>query len=483
MKLRVFSVLLPLSISLLVDASLQSPLVFQGLGASEIFDKLKNTFIPPEYTKEGRIDETISYKSLEAELWPLDLTQYENYKIIRIPLHGQEDKTVSKQLIELKTIYPIWEVNNKFIDLKIPQNDLKYLEELEINYSILIDDLPQTIFETFPSETEDFNQILTQDFTTNKEIFFEKYRTLDTIYSWLDLIKDSFPELVEIEHLGETFEKRDIKAIHLGSNAGLNPEKKTIVITGGVHAREWISVSTALYTIYQLVTKYGVSKKETNYLNHLEFLIIPVFNPDGYEYTWTKDRLWRKNRQETYLDSCFGVDIDHTFNYHWEKSDDYPCGESYSGEEEFASVEAQALNHYINITKEDHRIYGFLDLHSYTEKILYPYAYSCDDLPRDRENLLELAYGLSKSIRLEKGKHYEVLPACKDRGVDILPGLGAGSSLDYMYHNRARWAFQFKLRDTGSHGFLLPDRYIKPVGKELYRAIQYFCQFIINPEL
>ena len=218
-------------------------------------------------------------------------------------------------------------------------------------------------------------------------------------------------------------------------------------------------------------------------MDHLDFLIIPVFNPDGYVYTWTHDRLWRKNRQQTYFPRCFGIDIDHSFDFQWTGTQDFPCSEDYSGESPFEALEAESWNNYVNMTKGEYKIYGYLDFHSYSQEILYPYAYSCEALPRDLENLLELSYGLAKAIRNKSGKTYDVLSSCEDRGSDLTPGLGSGSALDYMYHHRAHWAFQLKLRDTGNHGFLLPPKYITPVGKEAYAALKYFCDFILNPEL
>ena len=64
-------------------------------------------------------------------------------------------------------------------------------------------------------------------------------------------------------------------------------------IDGGIHAREWISPATVLWTLKELIEG---NKTEADVLReNLDWYILPVHNPDGYAFTrW--DRLWRKTR-------------------------------------------------------------------------------------------------------------------------------------------------------------------------------------------
>ena len=70
-----------------------------------------------------------------------------------------------------------------------------------------------------------------------------------------------------------------------------------------MHAREWISPITCVYIIDQLVEIFN--KKKTGcslttrdeLILQVNWLIMPLTNPDGYDYTHTTDRLWRKNRK------------------------------------------------------------------------------------------------------------------------------------------------------------------------------------------
>ncbi|OWB75455.1 hypothetical protein B5S31_g5356 [[Candida] boidinii] len=474
--------------------------------------------------KEEEEGKPIYYTSVPKENWKINFDKYKENYIIRIFFSNLKFKDNLIKLFKNLSI-DIWEIstgnNLKFIDFKINSKDeglkifnliysnvyyndnediekqeykFEFKDLIDLKFDILIKDLPQTIFETFPFEDDNYNDLLLSELSNNiddkesidplsVDIFFRQYRDLNTIYNWFDLLLLTYPHLLEVEWIGQTFEGRDIKALRLTSHKHVEDpiNSKTVVITAGIHAREWISVSTACYILYRLLQDYEAGKKKANlFLQNMDFLFLPVMNPDGYDYTFKNERLWRKNRQETYLPRCFGIDIDHSFDFHFTKTYDSPCSEDYSGEGAFESLESDAWNKYLNQTKHDHPIYGYIDLHSYAQEVLYPYAYSCSELPRDEENLLELAYGLSKAIRLQSGKNYGVLNACQDKGSDMVPSMGSGSALDYMYHNRAYWAFVLKLRDSGSHGFLLPSKYIVPVGKEIYSSIKYFSSFVLG---
>ncbi|TOF75441.1 carboxypeptidase, partial [Vibrio parahaemolyticus] len=72
--------------------------------------------------------------------------------------------------------------------------------------------------------------------------------------------------------------------------------KPVIWIDCGIHAREWISTATCQYFLDQLTAGYGNDSQVTTLLDSYDFHIMPCTNPDGYVYTWTVDRLWRKNR-------------------------------------------------------------------------------------------------------------------------------------------------------------------------------------------
>ncbi|TOF71443.1 hypothetical protein CGJ15_28030, partial [Vibrio parahaemolyticus] len=66
-----------------------------------------------------------------------------------------------------------------------------------------------------------------------------------------------------------------------------------IFIDGGIHAREWIAPATVTYIVNELVTH---SDTYDDLLSNVNFYVMPVINPDGYAYTFTDDRLWRKTR-------------------------------------------------------------------------------------------------------------------------------------------------------------------------------------------
>jgi extracellular matrix protein 14 len=314
----------------------------------------------------------------------------------------------------------------------------------------------------------------------------------------MSLLASLFPTHLSTFNIGISYEGRDIPAMRVGVRPAGPPEgkRKTILITGGAHAREWISVSTVNYIAYYLITSYGKDREITHLLEQFDFVFIPTLNVDGYAYTWDSDRLWRKNRQETNLRFCRGVDLDRGWGYEWDGASTRgnPCSESYAGEYAFQAVESQRFSEWAKNETENNNVdfVGYLDFHSYSQQILYPYSYSCDRSPPSLENLQELGSGLAKAIRLSSGEHYGINSACegsatsmKDKGgkKTIHPRMetGGGSALDWFYHElKVRFAYQIKLRDTGSYGFLLPKEHIIPTGEEAVEAIKYFGHFVLG---
>lgn len=373
-------------------------------------------------------------------------------------------------------------------------------------------DLANTIYQTYPSITfggpsfppNRLDRSFSPSLKTSEEnIFFQDYQPYSVIVPWMRLMASMFTTHVRMISIGTTYEGRDIHALRVGVSPSLpqdDPEpRKTIIVSGGFHAREWISVSTVTYIAWSLITSYGKSPGITKLLQEFDFVFIPTANPDGYVYTWENDRLWRKNRQQTSLRFCRGLDLDRGFGFEWDGTtyQANPCSESYPGDKPFQAVESHRLAEWaINETQHNNvHFVGFLDLHSYSQQVLYPYSYSCTTDPPTLEYLEELGMGLAKAIRISSGQQYNVASACegavpyttstfnsqRKSKKAFRMETGGGSAIDWFYHEmHVRYSYQIKLRDTGSYGFLLPKENIIPTGEEAFNAVKYFGDFLLG---
>lgn len=83
-------------------------------------------------------------------------------------------------------------------------------------------------------------------------------------------------DICSTETLGFSGEGRAIRAIKIGRFDGT---KSVVFFEAGIHAREWIAPMTAVYLMRQLI------ENSHSVLDTLDIIIIPVANPDGYEYS------------------------------------------------------------------------------------------------------------------------------------------------------------------------------------------------------
>lgn len=114
----------------------------------------------------------------------------------------------------------------------------------------------------------------------------------------------------------------------------------------GIHAREWISTATVLYIINELVENRDSLEKE---FSDVDFHIVPLMNPDGYEYSHESERLWRKNRRRSFGAFCMGTDLNRNWAYEWggPGSSKFPCQEIYAGTGPLSEPETKSVADYL----------------------------------------------------------------------------------------------------------------------------------------
>ncbi|ROV91427.1 hypothetical protein VSDG_07213 [Cytospora chrysosperma] len=434
--------------------------------------------------------------------------KYQKEIIIRFNVTTEDEEAALAAATE-RMFLDVWSWDGT-VDLRIQKNYVKSLmgllpESLAASHWVMVDDLPSAVYASYPAppaprEQSQFERKVSVDLMnpgrqggSDEELyFFRDYQPHKVVMRWMRLIEAMFPSFVRFTVIGQTYEGRDIPALVVGPRSETGTPRKTLVIMGGSHAREWVSTTTVNYLAWSFITSYGKDRLVTKFLDKFDIVFIPELNPDGIEYTWSTDRLWRKSRQHTSLQFCRGMDLDHAFGYQWDGSGMHqndPCSESYGGDQPWESVEVAAFRDWAKrmANSSEVEFVGLVDLHSYSQQILFPYSYTCDVEPPNIEKMEELALGLAKSIRLFSGEQYSVKSACEgavtnvnsDKTLRIEPS--GGSAIDWFYHEMgAHYSYQIKLRDTGSYGFLLPSEYIIPTGEEILHAMKYLGDFLLG---
>ncbi|KAF8677525.1 hypothetical protein RHS04_06041 [Rhizoctonia solani] len=316
---------------------------------------------------------------------------------------------------------------------------------------------------------------------SNKSTIWDTHPLVEMAHHYAGNLISRLMELGELILRGRATTMRDLYSNPRFDAITLSrPIKDRMVIQGAQHAREWIASATALYIAHALVTPEGEPGSLQHLLNKFDFTIIPVPNPDGYAYTWSTDRLWYKNRMQLQPDAayheCRGIDMNRNWGYQWNTSDHFsgspedPCSHWYPGAYPFQAPEVTAIANYIRRTP---KIRGFLDLRSYGQQLMYPYSYSCEHVAPHAENLIEAALGATKALRETHGIPYTSGASCE------LLYPAPGNIIDWTYGDAGiKYSYSLMLRDTGTYGFLLPPRYIQPVGEETASAVKSLVKFI-----
>ena len=189
--------------------------------------------------------------------------------------------------------------------------------------------------------------------------------------------------LIHLDSVGASYEGRPILAVKLGPPDD-SPTRPNVLFLGTHHAREWISTAVAMKLIRWLADSGGAL------ITAHDVWVIPVENPDGYQYTFTNDRYWRKNRRPN-GDGTYGVDPNRNYPAFWGVDDVGSSGtqnaETYRGTRPASELETQAVMAF----HAAHPPVASLSYHSYTGLVLYPWGFRAGELAPDLPRFQALA--------------------------------------------------------------------------------------------
>ena len=306
------------------------------------------------------------------------------------------------------------------------------------------------------------------------------YLNVEEIEAALDALAASYPDVTELVPLpNRTPEGRQSQALRISradAQAG-----SAVVVTGGMHAREWIPPDALVNLAADLLEahsrgtglRYGGQRFSADdirsVVEELQVVLFPCVNPDGRHHSQTAEPMWRKNRRRVRPDldpRCVGVDLNRNFDALWDfrrhfapdsgvSASDDPCHpQVYVGPA--AASEAETRNVVWLLDKYPSTRW-FVDVHSYVPAIYHNWGFDENQssnpsmsfrnatfdgqrgrandtyreyiLDEDVEALQELGAEMKDAIRTASGTAYDL-----EQSFSLYPTSGVSDDYAYSRH-------------------------------------------------
>jgi hypothetical protein len=283
---------------------------------------------------------------------------------------------------------------------------------------------------------------------------------------FFDLVNAN-PHLAHIYQIGlSTSWGQPIWGIRLSARPEIDEDEPAMLFTGMHHAREPLGAFICKAILEELLNNYGKSARHTRLLDSLEIWLVPVVNPDGYEYIMQNQLQfpwWRKNLRDNNGDGIFdplvdGFDLNLNYDFNWDEGGDgNPASWFYRGSSAFSEKEIQALR---DLALRENFVVG-VSYHSYGESVLYPWGNF--HRPPDQKLILDIAQGCAGQIgRLSSVGTYNVLPLNGRVGQSSIWMYGMLGAIDFII-------------ETGEEYFAAPED-IPRIAKENVRGALFLME-------
>ncbi|XP_066911294.1 carboxypeptidase B-like [Clytia hemisphaerica] len=394
----------------------------------------------------------------------LFVSGYEEFRgdqVVRVKAKSLAHLTLLKKYIETEKNVDVWGEGEEY-EFHLPSKQIssfeKWLTENGISYEVLVFDLEDLLNEEEVSNTK------------NSSTFdYNKYNDWSEIKEELLHLSRKHSSKAFLFNVGKTYEGEDQIGIKVTNGDGRS--KPVVWIDGGIHAREWISPATVMYFMNKLLTNKA-DDRVSQALAKYDFYLMPVFNIDGYKYTFTNrsTRLWRKTRTK-YKESkppyktCYGADPNRNWDSHWETginasdncTTDYYRG-PFAGSEKCVANVQTFLRQLKNLT-------SYWNIHAFSQLVLTTWSWT-SALSKDYPEIKRVGDVFAEAVSKRYGTHYKVGPPSRF----LYPA--SGCSIDFAHDElKVVYSYGLELRDKGHYGFILPANQIQPSGEETSDAL------------
>ncbi|MFN0152527.1 MAG: M14 family zinc carboxypeptidase [bacterium] len=262
---------------------------------------------------------------------------------------------------------------------------------------------------------------------------FGGFHTWSEMIAEIDSLAAAHPAIMTPKFsIGQSLEGRDMWAVKISDNPGVDEAEAEVLFDGVTHAREIMTVEMVLHYIRYLLDGYGVDPTATFLVDNREIFFVPVINADGFVYNETTNPngggMWRKNRRDN-GGGCFGVDLNRNYPYAWggQGADTNCDSETYRGTGPASEPEVQTMMAFI----DSREFVTHQSFHSFAELILHSWGY--DNIPQAPDDSLLGAIGTIMA---------------RDSGYP------AGQAGDLLY-NASGNAFDWSYGDTSNHSKII----------------------------
>ena len=214
---------------------------------------------------------------------------FDDYKVLRVQIPDENSaKYISDP--DHESLFDVWAEPRigHHSDIMVAPEKMETvssgLNAMGLEFSTMIQDVQKLI---------DLESNPTPKTKADHPMTWTEYHSQDDMEAYMDYLAETYPDLVSIVDIGTSYEGRPMRVLRI-CKGGTCGERPAMWIDGGIHAREWISPAVTTFHMKELVENSDQYPPEL--LDKLDWYILPVHNPDGYDYTRTSNRMWRKNR-------------------------------------------------------------------------------------------------------------------------------------------------------------------------------------------